>query len=317
MVGWALNLPGVDRGARNPEMVKDVLAATDKPVVGFARMIHMVNQTGRDYQDATGMPFLQGLQPTVRALNALWFYSARTGREVPALPAPGGSAANVVDGSQADVTGAALADALAARGITPPESSFAADAGAAADAAQAIGFPVALKIVSPELSHKTEAGGVRLGLGDGAEVAAAAADMADRVAAAGATLDGFLVQEMVDGVEMIVGAREDPLFGPMMVVGAGGVLVELVRDAAFRLLPVSDDDARAMVGELKAARLLDGWRGAPPADVEALVAAIAALSDFFLDHRPWLADLEINPLMVCEKGRGVRAVDIRSIPREG
>ena len=85
-------------------------------------------------------------------------------------------------------------------------------------------------------------------------------------------IDGYLVQEMVDGVEMIVGARTDPLYGPMLVVGAGGILVELVKDVAFRLLPVTPDDARAMIGELKVAKLLAGFRGKPAADVDALVA---------------------------------------------
>ena len=307
MVGWALNLPGTDRGARNPEIVQQVLAATDKPVLGFARMNHMVNQAGLDYQDTTGMPFLQGLPPTVRAMNALWFYGARKGRTIVALPAPGGN--------EADCTGEALEAALGKRGITPPKSTFVESAEDAARAAADIGFPVALKIVSPEISHKTEAGGVRLGLRDAADVTAAADDMAGGVAAAGATLSGFLVQEMIDGVEMIVGARDDALYGPMMIVGAGGVLVELVKDAAFRLLPLCEDDARAMLGELKAVKLLQGFRGRPPADVDALVAAICTLSEFYLDHRTWLADLEINPLMVLENGNGVRAVDIRPIPR--
>ncbi len=307
MVGWALNLPGTDRGARNPEIVQQVLAATDKPVVGFARMNHMVNQAGLDYQDTTGMPFLQGLAPTVRAMNALWFYGARKGRAVAELPPAAGT--------QADTAGEALQAALAACGITPPAGAFADSARDAVRAAEAIGFPVALKIVSADISHKTEAGGVRLGLRDGAEVTAAADQMAASVAAAGAALDGFLVQEMVDGIEMIVGARIDALYGPMMVVGAGGVLVELVKDASFRLLPLTRDDAGAMLDELKAVRLLHGYRGSPAADLDALVAAICTLSDFFLDHRTWLADLEINPLVVLEKGNGVRAVDIRPVRR--
>ena len=307
MVAWALNLPGGGRGARNPEMVQDVLASTDKPVVGFARMNHMVDQTGRDYQDTTGMPFLQGIAPTVRALNALWFYAARKGRAVRELPQAAGT--------EADTAGEALQAALAARGITPPKGAFAESVLAAVRAAEDIGFPVALKIISPDIDHKTEAGGVRLGLRDGAEVRQAADETAARVAASGAALDGFLVQEMVSGVEMIGGARTDALYGPMMVVGAGGVLVELVKDASFRLLPLTPDDARAMLDELKAVKLLHGYRGSAATDVDALVGAVCALSDFFLDHRTWLADLEINPLVVLEKGNGVRAVDIRPVPR--
>jgi succinyl-CoA synthetase beta subunit len=110
---------------------------------------------------------------------------------------------------------------------------------------------------------------------------------------------------------MIVGARTDPLYGPMLVVGAGGILVELVKDVAFRLLPVTPEGARAMIGELKVAKLLTGFRGKPAANVDALVAAICGLSDFYLDHRHLLSDIEINPLMVLSKG--VRAVDVRMV----
>ena len=103
----------------------------------------------------------------------------------------------------------------------------------------------------------------------------------------------------------------DPLFGPILVVGAGGILVELVKDVACRLLPVGPQEARAMIGELKVAKLLAGFRGRPAADVDALIAAICGLSDFYLDHRHLLSDLEINPLIVLPKGQGVRAVDVR------
>jgi acetate---CoA ligase (ADP-forming) len=99
----------------------------------------------------------------------------------------------------------------------------------------------------------------------------------------------------------------------MLLVGAGGVLVELVKDVAFRLMPVGPQEARAMLAELKASKLLAGYRGKAPADVDALVRAICGLSDFFLDHRHVLADLEINPLIVRASGQGVRAVDVRPV----
>jgi acyl-CoA synthetase (NDP forming) len=196
-----------------------------------------------------------------------------------------------------------------------PRSAFAATAAEAAAAAARIGFPVALKIVSRAISHKTEAGGVRLHLGSQAQVEGAAQALAASAAKAapGAEIEGYLVQEMVDGVEMILGARTDPLYGPMLVAGAGGILVELVKDVAFRLLPVTPDDAHAMIGELKVAKLLAGFRGKPPSDVDALVKAICGLSDFYLDHRHLLSDLEINPLIVLANHEGVRAVDVRPL----
>ena len=130
-----------------------------------------------------------------------------------------------------------------------------------------------------------------------------------------AAIDGLLVQQMVSGVEVLLGARDDALYGPMLVIGTGGVMVELIGDVALRLLPASEDDVRAAIDRLKLKQLLAGFRGAPPADIDALVAAAVAFGNFYLDHRPWLADIEINPLMVLPAGKGVRAVDIRTVVR--
>jgi acyl-CoA synthetase (NDP forming) len=306
MIAWAGQLPSGNR-VRDAASLRSVLEATDKPVLGFGRMTYTLGPHSVAFQDQVGFPFLQGLPPTVRVLKALAFYAKRAGRSVAPLPAPKGSVENLEP--------AALHRALAARGVTPPASAVARTPEEAAVLAGKIGFPIALKIVSPDISHKTEVGGVRLGLvkeeAVGREGHALLAAM--RQAAPYAVIEGLLVQEMVRGVEVILGARRDPLYGPVLLVGAGGVLVELTKDVAFRLLPVGADEARAMLGELRLAKLLDGFRGAPPADIDALVGAITALSDFYLDHRHVLADLEINPLIVLEKGKGVRAVDIRPV----
>jgi len=128
---------------------------------------------------------------------------------------------------------------------------------------------------------------------------------------ADARIDGFLVQEMVSGVEAIVGARNDPLYGPILLVGAGGILVELARDAALRLLPVTDDDVTVMVGSLKLNKLLAGFRGKPVADRVALEKTVLAIGQFYLDHRAKIEDIEINPLMV--RPSGAVAVDVRVI----
>jgi acetate---CoA ligase (ADP-forming) len=173
-----------------------------------------------------------------------------------------------------------------------------------------------MKIVSPDILHKTEAGGVALRLQDRAAVQAAAQTLVASACARepDARIEGFLVQEMVSGIEAIVGARSDPLYGPMLLLGSGGVLVELVKDAALRLLPVAADDVSAMVDGLKLARLLSGFRGRPAADRAALEAAALALGRFFLDHRARIEDIEINPLMVRPKG--AVAVDVRVVWRE-
>ena len=116
---------------------------------------------------------------------------------------------------------------------------------------------------------------------------------------------------MASGVEAIVGARSDPLYGPLLLVGAGGILVELARDAALRLLPLGAHEISAMIGGLRLKQLLAGYRGRPAADRAAFEAAALALAQFYLDHRARIAEIEINPLMIRDCGRGAVAVDVR------
>ncbi len=306
ILAWAAVLPS---GKRNPDAktLKAIVDSTDKPVIAFGRMAYALGANALSFQDAMGIPYLQGLPATVRALGGIAFHGARSGRVVAPLPDPKGTARAI--------SGETLTRALSAHGLAAPKSELAktpADAGAAA---ARIGFPVALKIVSPQFSHKTEVGGVKLDLKSSGDVEREASALGEAIheLQPDATIEGYLVQEMVSGVEIILGARTDPLYGPMLLVGAGGVLVELVKDIAFRLMPVTADDARAMLGELRVSKLLAGFRGKPAADVDALVRAICGLSDFYLDHRHLLADLEINPLIVRAKGEGVRAVDVRPV----
>jgi len=309
MLAWAAQLPtatGKRRGT-DPTPIKAMLAATDKAVVAFGRMSYPVDGEGLAFQDTIGIPFLQGMGQTVKALSALTRFGALEGKAYPPLPAPNGRAATL--------QGEAWTAALTAHGLTPPVSAFATQPEEAAVAAGKIGFPVVLKIVSPEVSHKTEVGGVLLNLRTAAEVEAGAKELAGRIrkAAPDARISGYLVQEMVSGVEIILGARSDPLYGPVILVGAGGILVELMKDTVLRLLPVGPEDAKAMLAELKISQLLAGFRGKPAADMAALERAIVGLSSLYLSHRHLLSDLEVNPLIVLENGQGVRAVDVRPV----
>jgi acetate---CoA ligase (ADP-forming) len=240
-------------------------------------------------------------------MNALWFYARRQGRP-PATPAPAPAS---------DLSPANLEATLARYGIVLPMSRAVATPAEAEDAAAAIGFPVALKIRSPDILHKTEAGGVMLDLRSRAEVgdAAAALDAAARAAHAGARIEGLLVQKMASGVEAIVGARSDPLYGPLLLIGAGGVLVELARDVALRLLPVAAPEVSAMIEGLRLKQLLAGYRGRAAADRAALEQTARALAQFYLDHRARIADVEINPLMIGPAG--AIAVDVRVLWRDG
>ncbi len=296
----------------NPEPLRGVLASTDKPVLAFGRIAQNASEISREYQNESGVPFIQGLPETVRALQGLVRYAAALQRGAPATPEPRGRAENL--------KGTAFDALLKSHGLAIPRSAMAKTADDAATAAAAdLGFPVAVKIVSPQASHKTEVGGVALGLRSAGEVRAAAETMRVRLAQhdSSARVEGFLVQEMVSGVEMILGVREDPQFGPFMLVGLGGIMVEAMRDVAIRLLPVDEATAGEMLASLRGASLLGEFRGRPARDVDAVVAAMTGLSRLFLDHRAFLSDFEINPLIVLAKGDGARAVDVRMVPRQG
>jgi acetate---CoA ligase (ADP-forming) len=307
MVAWASPLPGKGDNWKDSHELRRLLEATAKPVIAFARMCHQMSPEGLAVQERAGFPFLQGQEATLRALNALWFFAQRTGR-APEIPPPA---------PVSDLTPANLETALAGYGIALPQSCLVVSAQEAAAAATSIGFPVALKIRSATIVHKTEAGGVMLDLADEHQVIGAAATLlkSARGAHPDAKIDGFVVQQMVSGVEAIVGAHSDTLYGPLLLVGSGGILVELIRDAAERLLPVSANDISKMIDGLKLSRLLAGYRGRPAADRAALEAAALALSRFYLDHRARISEIEINPLMV--RTDGAVAVDVRVVWREG
>ncbi len=197
-------------------------------------------------------------------------------------------------------------------GVPPAQEKRAHSEDEAARAALAIGFPVAVKLDSPQVLHKTEAGAVRLNLGNEAAVRDAYQEVTENGKNYAPESEGspVLVQEMVmGGVEVIVGIGQDPQFGPVLVFGLGGTLVELFDDVAMRVCPITEGDAWEMVREVKAYRLLTGFRGAPEADVEAVVATLMAVSNMaqrYVDRAP---ELDINPLMVLPKGQGVKAVD--------
>jgi len=207
---------------------------------------------------------------------------------------------------------------LAAHGVGDIAGQVVRHADEAAAAAVALGFPVVLKVLSADLPHKTEAGGVRLNLGDADAVRTACDEMLASVRqhAPQARIDGVLVQPMLrGGVELIVGAVRDPVFGPTLTVGLGGVLTELYRDVSHRLLPVDRRTAEQMLRELRAFPLLDGFRGRPLCDVPAACAAIAAFSDAVLALGDAADEVEINPLLVRERGQGVAMLDALIVPK--
>lgn len=207
---------------------------------------------------------------------------------------------------------------LAAYGIPVVAGQFAASAAEAAAAADQIGYPVVMKIVSPDILHKSDVSGIRLNLGSADEVKAAFTQMMEQIRfrLPAARLEGVLIEATAPkGQEVIVGMRRDPNFGPLMMFGLGGIYVELFGDVAFRVAPLTEADAREMVEKTRAGRLLTGFRGLIHADVDAVVDAILRLSQIAVDF-PQIDEMEINPLLVLPKGQGALALDGRVILHE-
>jgi len=207
---------------------------------------------------------------------------------------------------------------LAGAGIPVMSERLVTSADEAAAAAAALGFPVAMKIVSPDIAHKTEIGGVLLDVADAggarrgyAQLCAAAAEKAPA-----ARVSGVSVAPMAsEGVETILGVVQDPVFGPVVMFGLGGVFVETLRDVTFRAAPFGREEALRMIGEVKGAALLHGTRGRPPADVGALADALAALSRLAAARRDDFTAIDVNPFLVRREGRGAVALDALIIPR--
>ena len=284
---------------REATLFKYLAAATDKPILAFARSTYSCTDESRTFQEQAGIPFLQAIKPTLRALAGLGLYGERKRLGVPTLPD--------ANGKPEDLQGDKLNALLQSRGIGLPKQFLVGTAAEAGLKSKEIGFPVALKLIASEIVHKTESGAVILGLKTAEEVLAEGQKLLSKTLGKG----HLLIQEMVQGTEVLLGARTDPQYGPFLMVGLGGILVEVLKDVAIRLLPVDEAEARRMLQELRGFKVLQGVRGQGARDVDALVKAMVGLSVIFATHRNHLTDLEINPLMVRAQGRGVAAVDVR------
>jgi acetyl coenzyme A synthetase (ADP forming)-like protein len=204
-----------------------------------------------------------------------------------------------------------LEELLGCYGLPVARSARVATPEEAVAAAERLGAPVALKAFGPDIVHKTDVGAVRLGLEGVDDVMAAAKEMAQRIREAGLTVKGFLVQEMVTGgIEMLVGVAQDPLFGPVLACSAGGTAAELLRDVSVRIAPITDLDASEMVRSLKTFPLLDGYRGAPKADVGALEVVILRVSTM-VDAHPSIAEMDCNPVLVLTHGAVILDARVR------
>jgi acyl-CoA synthetase (NDP forming) len=272
---------------------------------------------------AAGIPSYTSMPSCARAIRALVDYArfqARLRRPPPAVTMP---AVREAAAAALGAAGPVLAEhdakaVLAGYGIPRPPEALATSADAAVAAAAHIGGRVALKVQSPDVTHKTEAGAVALGLAGESAVREAYARVLAGAKAAhpAAVIHGVLVQRMAPpGIEIILGVSRDPDFGPMLMVGLGGIHVEVLRDVAFAPVPIGPDEALALVAELKGAALLDGVRGAPPADRAALADLIAALSRFAADHAEAIDEIDLNPVIVHAQGERLSVVDALIVKR--
>jgi acyl-CoA synthetase (NDP forming) len=253
----------------------------------------------------------------VRAYVDYWEFAARYHSpftDAPTEPSPAaGKARRVLAGG---TPGEALSEheskqLLKAYGVRSSRDVLCDNATHAVQAAKSIGHPVVMKVSSPDLTHKSDLGLVRVGVGSAREVRTVYDELMRKARRAGgkrARVDGVLVCETVTGgVETVVGVSHDPLFGPVVMVGLGGVFVEVLRDVSFRVPPFDRDEAARMVRELKGYALLEGARGQKPADVDALVDVIMNVQRLAMDLAGDVRELDINPLIV--RPRGAVALD--------
>jgi acyl-CoA synthetase (NDP forming) len=349
--GWAANPADVTGFARREEFVQIMDYLADEPEVGTIvvasagagnQIDHVVAL--RDQRPDTNVAFMwttsridEKTLPKLKASNIPIFYSPaalaralksladyhdwreRRGatETLPQLTDEQRDAIARVQGlGRSELSESESKQLLAAWGIASAREIPAQSAGGAVEAAGSIGFPVVLKVDSPDILHKTEAGGVRVGLADANEVRSAyEAIIANAHAyAPQAKVNGVVVQEMVTGgVEMIVGVNYDAQLGPMLLFGTGGVTVEVYEDVALRHCPIGKAEALRMVNEVKGAKLLRGFRGSPPADIDALADTLVRVSQLAAQLEGTLTELDVNPLMVLPAGRGVRAVDALAV----
>jgi acetyltransferase len=268
-------------------------------------------------------PIFTAVVETVRALrishqHCCLSWRAHAGETVPRFETNRQAAGDVIQTAKQEGRNLLLSEALEILehyGIPTTRGRFAGTVEEAQVAAGEIGYPVALKIVAEEISHKSDVGGVQLNLRDAGSLAAAYAEMHRRIGEIypQARLDGVLVQPMISGgQELIIGGRQDPQFGPVILAGLGGIFVEIIGEAAMRVAPITEREAREMLENLRGIQILKGARGHGPSDIEAVVNALLRVSQLLMDF-PEIKEVDINPIRVFAAGEGCRALDARVI----
>ncbi len=292
---------------------------TDKPILASFMGSASVRKSW-DLLEHNGVPNFRQPDSAVKALEAMFRYAEwrRTDRGEPArYDFDTDTIRATIEGARSRGLKALgereARDIATACGIPLPQSILATDAEAAAEAAEGIGYPVVVKISSDDILHKSDAGGVKVGVKDAAGVRAAFEEIMSSARAykADAKLDGVLVQQMAPkGREVIIGVNRDPQFGPVIMFGLGGIYVEVLKDVTFRVAPLTQAEALEMTGDIRAARILHAFRGDPEGDLQALAECLTRVSQLAVDF-PELSECDLNPVMVYPQGKGVIALDVR------
>lgn len=292
-----------DRIARS---IIEVSRTSNAPVLP----VWMSRRLGGGFQimEAAGLQPFHSIADAISTLKVLWPSQAA------AAPQASSQSRNSTQPQERKILSEAQSKRmLREAGIAMPEGGLATDAARAVEIQQRLGRPVAMKIASADIAHKTEAGGVRLNLRTADDVHKAYADITSTVAqrAPHASIDGVLVEAMLPGSgrEVLIGVHQDAAYGPVMTFGLGGIFVEVLRDVTHKMLPLSAGDARDMLDGIRHAEILKGVRGAGPCDFEALASLILKVSDFAWAHRARISELELNPVWVGSPGEGAIPLD--------
>lgn len=299
--------------------VANIANAVDRPILTSfmgKKSIESVSRTLLKYS----VPNYSYPEEAVSAMNAMYLYNIWIKRPEKTYPDFKGlkeKAVQVFDKIKEEkrerLSDSEIHDVLSAYGFSQPGSLFARTSEEAVAAAKGIGYPVVMKIVSPQIVHKSDIGGVRVNLTSKKDVMNAFFDITTRITNIMPTahIYGVMIQEMIPkGKEVIMGITQDPQFGHMIMFGLGGIYVEVLKDISFRIVPLSLEDAHEMIRETKTFPLLRGVRGETEADIEAIEESLLKLSQMALDF-PQIIEADINPLLVRKRGEGVVAVDAR------
>ncbi len=320
VVGLALGMR-IEGAESHDALVAEIARAVPKakkPLVVVSFVGNGLTKRWRGYAAEHGVPILDNPEIGMRAIKHLVDYAAyRRSAGKPASKTARSYEASKLKGGLT-LTEADSKIILGMAGLPVTKEALAKTPADAARLWKDIQAPVALKIQSPDIPHKSDVGGVYLGARTAEDVEKAAAKVLENSVKAcpDAQIDGILVQEMVEGgVEFILGMTYDDQFGPLIVLGSGGVMVEIFKDASVRLPPLTREDVHGMIADLKASKLLEGFRGAAPKDVDALVDCCVDFAAFVAATDGQYAAIDLNPVFVCAKGKGVRIADALIVTR--